>query len=81
MIPIVPKPHIGIVSAPMSVLCGVHTSLFGRQRITPDFVCVNLNKNTVMYGGTELPDAGLKDMPMLQERVRRKVETNLKSCG
>ena len=64
----------------MSVLCGVHTSLFGRQRITPDFVCVNLDKNTVMYGGTELPDAGLKDMPMLQERVRRKVEANLKKA-
>ena len=33
-----------------------------------------------MYGGTELPDAGLKDMPMLQSEMRRKVETNLKKA-
>jgi len=80
MIPIVPKSHIGIVSAPMSVLCGVHTSLFGRQRIALDFVCVNLDKDSVSYGDTELPDAGLKGVPMLQERARRKLETSLKKA-
>ena len=40
MIPIVPKPHIGIMSAPMSVLCGVHT-VYSDVSVYTRFVCVN----------------------------------------